>query len=53
MRTPYFGRIGTVRELPTEPVQIETEATVRVTRIELADGEVVTVPRANVELIQA
>ena len=53
MRTPYFGRIGAVQELPTEPVKIETEAEVRVARIKLGDGEVVTVPRANVELIQA
>jgi hypothetical protein len=52
IRPPYFGAIVTVRELPEELQQIETEAQVRVLVAELPSGERVTLPRANVELIQ-
>jgi len=53
IREPYFGQLGRVKELTPQPVRIETEASVRVMTIELPGGEVVTVPRANVELIEA
>ncbi len=52
IRAPYFGQLAKVVELPPEPVQLETEARVRVLRGRLSDGSVVTVPRANVEMIQ-
>lgn len=52
IRAPYFGQLGEVAELPPEPLQIETEAQVRVLKARLADGSVVVVPRANVEMIQ-
>jgi len=52
IRPPYFGAIVTVRELPEELQPIETEAKVRVLVAELPSGERVTLPRANVELIQ-
>ena len=52
IRAPYFGQLAEVVELPPEPVQLETEARVRVLRGRLSDGSVVTVPRANVEMIQ-
>jgi hypothetical protein len=40
-------------ELPPELTKIETEAKVRVMKVKLArTGEVVTIPRANVELIE-
>lgn len=53
IREPWFGRLATVTELPEQLERIETEAQVRVLRARLADGdEVVTVPRANVEVIQ-
>jgi len=53
IREPWFGRLATVTELPEQLECIETEAEVRVLRARLADGgEVVTVPRANVEVIQ-
>jgi len=52
VRDPYFGELGTVRDLPAEPAVIETEARVRVLRVHLDDGREVTVPRANVELIE-
>lgn len=52
IRPPHFGAIVQVVELPEEPQQIETEAKVRVLVAELPCGERVTLPRANVELIQ-
>lgn len=51
IREPYFGRIGTVSSLPTEPVAIETGAIVRVLEVKLEDGSIARVPRANVEII--
>jgi hypothetical protein len=51
IRYPYFGEIGTVVELPIELQRIETESPVRVVKVRLQDGRVVTVPRANVEII--
>jgi len=52
IREPYFGRLGVVVELPPELQVIETEAHVRILKAKLAGGEVVTVPRANVEIIE-
>lgn len=52
IRVPYFGKLATVEELPHSPEQIESGAKVRVLKAKLDDnGEVVTVPRANVELV--
>lgn len=51
IRAPYFGRIGTVAALPVELHQLPSETRVRVLEVELAHGERVTVPRANVEVI--
>ena len=53
IREPYFGKLGLVKALPPELKEIETGAKVRIMDVELADGTVVTVPRANVELIEA
>ena len=52
IRQPYFGAIGKVHGLPVELQRLESESKVRVVNIELDDGEVVTVPRANVEIIE-
>lgn len=52
IREPYFGRLGTVTDLPPHPVQVESGAVVRVLEAELGDGAKVTVPRANVEIIE-
>ncbi len=52
IREPYFGRIGTVVALPPELQKIETEAMVRVLEVQFDDGTKVTVPRANVEIIE-
>ena len=51
IRYPYFGRFGVITELPSEPQRIPTGASVRVLTATLDDGEVVAIPRANVELV--
>jgi hypothetical protein len=53
IREPYFGQLAIVAALPSELVRVESGAEVRVLQARLASGEVVTVPRANVELISA
>jgi len=52
IREPYFGLIGKVVGLPVDLAQIETEAKVRVLDVELEDKRKVTLPRANVEIIE-
>lgn len=52
IREPHFGQLARVVALPPELREIETEAHVRVVELELADGQRVIVPRANVEIIQ-
>lgn len=52
IRDPYFGRIGRVVGLPPELRQIETESWARVLEIALSDDGVITIPRANVEIIE-
>ncbi len=51
LRVPYFGRFATVVELPIHEEKIPTGARTRVLRARLEDGSLVTIPRANVELI--
>ncbi|MFO7638805.1 MAG: hypothetical protein R6X14_05850 [bacterium] len=52
IRQPGFGRIGKVTDLPVELKQVESEAKARVLEVELDDGTRVTLPRANVEIIE-
>ena len=52
IRQPYFGALGSVAELPIELQTVETESHVRVLRVALDDGRLVTVPRANVEIME-
>jgi len=52
IRQPYFGAIGTVDILPAELQQLESESWVRVMTARLDDGRLVTVPRANVEIME-
>ncbi|MBC7529346.1 MAG: hypothetical protein H7308_17595 [Chthonomonadaceae bacterium] len=52
IREPYFGLLGLVSGLPQELVRVESETLVRVLEAKLDDGRTVTVPRANVEIIQ-
>ncbi|MBL8060144.1 MAG: hypothetical protein JNK63_05445 [Chthonomonas sp.] len=51
IREPYFGALGTVTDLPSQLVVLESGTEVRVLRAKLESGEEVTVPRANVEII--
>ena len=53
IREPYFGQLGRVTELPVALQNLETEAQVRVLRVELENGEQTTLPRANVETIES
>jgi hypothetical protein len=53
IRKPYFGELGHVLELPHELVTLESEARVRVLKARLQSGKVVTVPRANVEILES
>lgn len=52
IREPHFGEVATVVELPEQPVIIPTEARVRVVTIKTTSGETMTLPRANVEIIE-
>ena len=52
IREPYFGKLGRVTELPVALQNLETEAQVRVLRVEFENGEQTTLPRANVEAIE-
>lgn len=51
IREPYFGKLGKVTELPPELQVLETGAKVRILEAEI-DGKRVTLPRANIELIE-
>ncbi|MHB8635534.1 MAG: hypothetical protein ACYC96_03565 [Fimbriimonadaceae bacterium] len=51
IREPYFGQLGTVTELPSQLVTVDSGTEVRVLKAKLADSRDVVVPRANVEII--
>lgn len=51
IREPYFGILGTVSGLPAPLTKLDSGAMVRVLDAKLDDGRVVTVPRANVEIM--
>lgn len=54
IREPWFGKIGKVSELPPELTALDTEAKVRVLKVTLdGSNEIVTLPRANIEKIEA
>ena len=53
IRDPYFGLIGSVSNLPSEPAVLGSGSKARVLEVRFDTGETVTVPRANVELIEA
>ena len=52
IREPHFGHIGSVTALPPELQKLESGAMVRVLELELEGGERITLPRANVEIIE-
>ena len=52
IRQPNFGVIGKVTGLPEQLTKVESETMVRILEAELENGEKVTIPRANVEVIE-
>lgn len=52
IREPHFGVIGTVLSLPPELTKCASESHVRVLEVQLADGTKLTVPRANIEVLE-
>lgn len=52
IREPHFGVLARVKALPAELQQIPTESHIRVLIATLPDGREVTIPRANVEMIE-
>jgi pyruvate/2-oxoglutarate dehydrogenase complex dihydrolipoamide acyltransferase (E2) component len=52
IRDPYFGLLGMVSALPSEPAVLGSGSKARVLEVKLGDGRSVTVPRANIELIE-
>ncbi len=52
IRQPWFGRKGRVTALPPELAVVESGARVRVLQVETENGETITLPRANIELIE-
>lgn len=52
IRAPYFGQIAKVASFPVNLQTVQSGSKVRVIEVELDDGRVVTVPRANVEIIE-
>lgn len=52
IREPHFGVLARVTALPAELQHIPTESQVRVLVALLPDGREVTIPRANVEMIE-
>jgi hypothetical protein len=53
IRDPYFGVIGTVASLPSEPQVLESGSKARVLEVACGGGRRLIVPRANVEIIGA
>lgn len=51
IREPYFGMLGSVTELPSQLMTVDSGTEVRVLKAKLDSGEEVTVPRANVEIL--
>ncbi len=52
IRAPYFGVLGTVTGLPAELQQMESGTFCRTAEVELAGGERVLLPRANLEMLE-
>ncbi|MCK9334600.1 MAG: hypothetical protein M0Q99_04740 [Candidatus Cloacimonetes bacterium] len=53
IRQPHFGRIAKVTALPEELTMVESETLVRIMEAEFDDGTKISLPRANVEVIES
>lgn len=51
IRDPWFGVLGTVSQLPTDPQILESGSKARVLEVTARDHRTLIVPRANVEII--
>ena len=51
IRTPYFGKVGKVKSLPSKLMKMESETIVRVAEVKFSDGDKAIIPRANLEMI--
>ena len=51
IRSPNFGRIGMVKELPAELRQMESETMVRIAIVDI-DGKNFEIPRSNLEVVE-
>jgi hypothetical protein len=51
IRDPYFGVIGTIRSLPHEPQALGSGSKARVLTVADPSGDDLTIPRANVEIV--
>ena len=52
IRDPYFGKIGRVHRLPHNPQSLESGTKTRVLEVVIENDNILTVPRANIELIE-
>jgi hypothetical protein len=52
IRQPYFGRLGSVSDLPAPLQVLESESHARVLQVEFDGKDKAIVPRANVEMIE-
>lgn len=52
IRTPYFGLVGRVADLPSMPQVLPSGVKTRVAEVQLPDGRRLIVPRANLEWIE-
>jgi hypothetical protein len=53
IRHPYFGSLGKVTGLPPDLAELESGSRARILEVEFEDGSRVTVPRANVEMLES
>ncbi|MCA9032919.1 MAG: hypothetical protein KDA66_19025, partial [Planctomycetaceae bacterium] len=51
IRDPYFGVLAEVAAMPPEPEVLGSGSKARVVQLQTTSGDVVTVPRANVEIL--
>jgi hypothetical protein len=52
IRAPWFGVLGRVKCLPPDLRRMESGTLVRVAEVELEDGEIALLPRANLEMVE-
>ena len=51
VRAPFFGKVGTVVELPSDLATLESETEVRIAKVKFENGDIEVIPRANLEMI--